>query len=452
MLKKNAWEVLSDKEKKNIFEFAEGYRHFISENKTERKFVQSAVNIAISSGFQDISTKEKLVSGDKIFKVNKGKQVIFGIIGKQPLDTGARFIVSHVDAPRLDLKPNPVYEDDGIVYFKTCYYGGIKKYQWLTIPLALYGTVILKTGEKKTIEIGDDMNDPVFTITDLLPHLAKDQVKKTIEDGFPGENLNILAATIPVKSDKEPVKNHLFLILKEKYGITEEDLISAEFEAVPAGNARHLGIDQSLILGYGQDDRVCAYTSMKALFESEKLEKSGFCILVDQEEIGSYGSTSAQSAFFQFFLEEVMEKTGCKKSLRFLFENSKAISADVSSLFDPGYKEVFDPRNSAKINHGVCVERTTGGRGKAGSTEPSAEYIAWIRNIFDKANVCWQPSEIGKVEQGGGGTVATFFARYNIPTIDCGTGVISMHAPFEVTGKADIFSTYLAYKTFYQAE
>ncbi len=376
---------------------------------------------------------------------------MFGIIGKECLESGARFIVAHVDAPRLDLKPFPLYEDEGMAFFKTCYYGGIKKYQWLTIPLALYGIVVLKSGEKKMIEIGDSTGDPVFTITDLLPHLSRDQMKRTIEEGFPGENLNVLAATMPSAEEKEPVKSFLLSILKEKYGITEEDLVSSEFEMVPAGPARDAGIDRSLIIGYGQDDRVCAYTSFRAFLENDNPSISNFCVLVDQEEIGSYGSTSAQSAFFKFFMEEIAERSGCKKNLRQVFEISKAISADVSSLLDPGFKEAFDLRNAAKIGCGVCVERTTGGRGKAGSTEPSAEYIAWIRKIFDEKNVVWQPSEIGKVEQGGGGTVATFIARLNIPTIDCGTGVISMHAPFEVTSKADVYSTFLAYSAFYSS-
>lgn len=449
MLKTNAWKTWDEKEKQAAFKFAEEYKHFISINKTERKFLESSIEMAKNCGFKKISELNKISQGDRIFKINKDKQGIFGIIGKEPLEAGARFIVAHIDTPRLDLKPNPIYEDEGIAYFKTCYYGGIKKYQWLTIPLALYGTVVLKTGEKKTIEIGDNPGDPVFTISDLLPHLSKDQIKKTIEEGFPGEGLNVLVATIPSKEEKEPVKNNLLSLLRKKYGISEDDLISSEFEMVPAGEARDLGMDRSLILGYGQDDRVCSYACLRALVDSKKTEKSVFCIFVDQEEIGSYGSTSAQSTFFQNFIEELAEKAGYKKNLRYIFENSKAISADVSSLFDPGYKEAYDPRNTARIGHGVCLERTTGGRGKAGSTEPPAEYIAWMRKIFDENHVHWQPAEIGKVEQGGGGTVATFLARLNILTIDCGTGVISMHAPFEVTSKADVYSTYLAYSVFY---
>ncbi|MCM8815306.1 MAG: aminopeptidase, partial [Candidatus Omnitrophica bacterium] len=291
MLRTNAWKTWDEKEKEKAFDFAEEYRRFISRNKTERLCVESSLKIAKRAGFKDISEFKKISSGDRIFKVNNNKQVIFGIIGKDGMESGARFIVAHIDAPRLDLKPSPVYEDEGIAFFKTHYYGGIKKYQWLTIPLALYGVVVFKTGEKKNIEIGDNPGDPVFTITDLLPHLSKDQIKRTIEEGFPGENLNVLAATIPSKEEKEPVKNGLLSILDKTYGIKEDDLISSEFEMVPAGEARDLGIDRSLILGYGQDDRVCSYACFRALIDTKNTEKSAFCVLVDQEEIGSYGGT-----------------------------------------------------------------------------------------------------------------------------------------------------------------
>ncbi len=277
MLKTNAWKTWNEREKERVFNFAEEYRHFISVNKTERKFLEASVKMAKRCGFKEISELNKLSYGDRIFKINKGKQAIFGIIGKEPLDSGARFIVAHIDAPRLDLKPNPLYEDDGIVFFKTCYYGGIKKYQWLTIPLALYGIVVLKTGNKRIVEIGDNPGDPVFTITDLLPHLSKDQMKRTIEEGFPGENLNILAATIPSGEEKEAVKSNLLSIFKARYGFSEDDMISSEFEMVPAGEARDLGMDKSLILGYGQDDRVCSYSSLRALIDRKKIAKE--CIL-----------------------------------------------------------------------------------------------------------------------------------------------------------------------------
>lgn len=454
MERKNGWEVFDDKTKKKVIQFCEEYKDFISKNKTERKFVKECVKTAEKSGFKNISKYKKLKRGDKFFKVNKGKEIILGIIGENPITKGAKFIAAHMDSPRLDLKTSPLYEDENIALLKTYYYGGIKKYQWLTIPLALYGTVILKNGKKIEIEIGDGENDPVFVITDLLPHLAKDQYKKTISEGFPGENLNVFFGTIPLtekKEEKEKVKKNVIKILKEKYGIEESDFVSSEIQIVPAGKARDAGIDRSLVLGYGQDDRVCSYTSFRAITELKKTPESAFCILVDQEEIGSRGATSAQSSFFRYFMEEVTEKTGFPLSeLRNIFENSKAISADVDCLIDPNFKEVSDPRNTAKIGCGVVLTKITGGSGKGGSIEPSAEYVGYIRNIFDKNNVLWQPGEIGKLEQGGGGTVATYFARYNIDTIDCGTGILSMHAPFELASKIDIYSTYQAYKVFYE--
>ncbi|RKY31138.1 MAG: aminopeptidase [Candidatus Omnitrophota bacterium] len=456
MERKNCWEIWDEREKENCFKFCENYKNFISINKTERKFLSSCIKLAEENGFKDIKNYEKISPGDKFYKINRGKEGIFGICGeKSPLE-GCKFIVAHIDSPRIDLKTNPLYEDEGLCFLKTYYYGGIKKYQWLTIPLAFYGFVVLKDGKKVEIEIGDKEGDPVFTITDLLPHLAKDQIKKTIEEGFPGENLNILSGSImdtEKKDEKEKVKRNVLKILKENYGIEEEDFISGEFQIVPAGKALDLGFDKSMVLAYGQDDRVCSYTSFQALLKTTSPKKSIFCILVDQEEIGSKGATSAQSSFFTYFMEEFIEKTGGKVSeLKEVFENSKAISADVDSLFDPNFKEVHDPRNAARLGCGVILTKITGGRGKIGSIEPTAEYLSYIRRIFDKNNVIWQPGEIGKVEQGGGGTVATYFARYNIDTVDCGTGVLSMHAPYEVTSKADIYSTYLAYLAFYKEE
>lgn len=453
MKQKSAWEVWDEKTKKKVFSYCEDYKEFISINKTERTIISCCKKLAEEKGFVEIGTKTKLIAGDRVYKINKEKQAIFATIGKKPVTEGAKFIVSHVDSPRIDLKANPLYEDESIALFKTCYYGGIKKYQWLTLPLSLYGVVVLKNGKKIRIEIGDNEKEPVFVITDLLPHLAKEQMKKTIEEGFPGENLNILVGNIPLagKKEKEKVKKNILKILKETYGIEEKDFVSGELQAVPAGKAKDLGFDKSMILGYGQDDRVCAYASFQALLDTQKPGETAVCIMADQEEIGSRGSTSAQSAFFQYFIEELTEKSGIKNSqLRKVFENSKAISADVDSLLDPNFKDVHDPKNAARLGYGVVLTRTTGGRGKGGSTEPTAEYIAYIRNIFDKNNVIWQPGEIGKVEQGGGGTAATYFAKFNIDTIDCGTGVLSMHAPFEVTSKADVYSTYQAYLAFFK--
>ncbi|MCS7181465.1 MAG: aminopeptidase, partial [bacterium] len=381
-------------------------------------------------------------------------EIILGIIGEKKLIEGCKFIVAHIDCPRIDLKTNPLYEDENIALFKTYYYGGIKKYQWLTIPLALHGVIFLKDGSLKEIIIGEKENDPVFTITDLLPHLAKEQYKKTIEEGFPGESLNVFVGTMLDKNkEKEKAKNSVLKILKETYGIEEDDFVSAELELVPAGKVKDAGIDKSMILGYGQDDRVCSYTSFTALLDSLDSFNNNFCILVDQEEIGSRGATSASSSFFEYFIEEILEKCGYSISdKRKLFENSKAISGDVNTLLDPNFKDAYEPKNAGKINCGVVLTKITGTRGKSGSTEPTGEYVAYIRKIFDKNNILWQPGEIGKLELGGGGTVSSYFARYNIDTIDCGTGVLSMHAPFELTGKIDVFSTYEGYKVFYMEE
>ncbi len=451
MERKTGWEIWNEKIRKDAEKFCEGYKEFLSKNKTERKFVKGCADRAEKEGFKPLNAFKKLLAGDRFYMVNKGKVIALGKIGKKSLDSGCRFIVAHIDSPRLDLKANPLYEDENICLLKTCYYGGIKKYQWLTIPLAIHGTVVFKNGKSKEIEIGERDSDPVFNITDLLPHLGKDQAKKTIEEGFPGENLNIIVGSIPdVRQKKEKTKNNILKILKDSYGIEEADFISSEFQFVPAGKLKDAGFDRSMILGYGQDDRVCAYTGMEAMLSVEKPEQTTFCILVDQEEIGSRGSTSAQSEFFRFLIEEVLEKSGlAAKDFKSAMQNSRAISADVDTIFDPNYKEVTDPRNTARLGCGVILTRITGGRGKGGSIEPPAEYIAYIRKIFDENGIVWQPGEIGKIEQGGGGTIATYIARYNMDTVDCGTGVLSMHAPYELTSKADIYSTYLAYRVFY---
>jgi aspartyl aminopeptidase len=451
MERKTGWEVWDEKTKKQALDFCEDYKETLSVNKTERRFVREGIDRAEKRGFKPLESLKRLSAGNGFYKVNKEKMLILGRIGTEPLTAGCRFIVSHVDSPRLDLKANPLYEDENIAFLKTFYYGGIKKYQWLTIPLAMYGTVVFKNGERKEIMLGEGDTDPVFNITDLLPHLGKDQAKKTIEEGFPGESLNIIAGSIPdVKSKKEKTKSNILNLLKDRYGIKEDDFISSELQFVPAGRLKDAGLDRSMILGYGQDDKVCAYTSMRALEEVKKPEKSIFSVMVDQEEIGSQGSTSAQSDFFRFFIEEIMEKSRVDlKEFRTVIQNSKAISADVNTVFDPNYKEVSDPRNTARMGCGIVLTKSTGGRGKGYSIEPTAEYIAYIRGIFDKNGVLWQPGELGKIEQGGGGTIATYIARYNIDTVDCGPGILSMHAPYELASKADIYSTYLAYRAFY---
>jgi len=454
MERKSGWEIWDEQTKKQAIEFCEGYKRFLSENKTERRFVKGTLDIASSCNMKPLSEIKKLRAGDTFYCINKEKVLLLGKIGIAPLTTGCRFIVSHIDSPRLDIKTDPMYEDENICLLKTYYYGGIKKYQWLTIPLAMYGTIVFKDGTKKEIVVGEEEGEPVFNITDLLPHLGKDQEKKTIGEGFPGENLNVIIGSIPLGGkEKEKVKANILKILKDNYGIDENDLISSEVQFVPAGRMRDAGFDSSMLLGYGQDDRVCAYTSMKAFFDVDRPTYSIFCMMVDQEEIGSRGATSAQSEFFRFVMDELIEKAGLSTvDFRTIIQNSKAISADVDTVLDPNYKEVYDPKNTARLGCGVVLTKITGGRGKGHSIEPSAEYIAYIRDIFDKNKVLWQPGEIGKIEQGGGGTIATYIARYNIDTVDCGTGVLSMHAPYELTSKADVYSTYLAYRAFYSAE
>jgi len=450
---KSAWERWDDATKESAIRFGDQYRDFLTENKTERRCVASAVAEAEASGYVSLEKKSSLVPGDKVYRINREKEVVLALIGKDSLTSGARIIVSHADSPRIDLKGNPLYEEEGIGLFKTSYYGGIKKYQWFTLPLALYGVIFLKDGSRVTLEIGDNPGDPVFVITDLLPHLDREQGKKSIEDGFPGETLNILAGSMPDSSvEKEKVKAHILSLLSEKYGIRNDDFFSAEIQAVPAGPARDLGFDRSLVLGYGQDDRACVFTSFRAMMDSEKNDNTCICLIVDQEEIGSRGSTSAQSFFFYYFLQELIEKSGLpSEEFRNFCEKSKALSADTSSALDPTFRDAHDPRNARRIGHGVGVERTTGGRGKVFSTEPSAEYLAYIRGIFDARNVVWQAGDLGKVDLGGGGTVATYIALFNIDTVDCGPGGFSVHAPFEVMSKADIYSAYLGYKAFYEA-
>jgi aspartyl aminopeptidase len=451
MKKETGWVKWNEKTRKDAIGFCEPYKKFLSENKTERLFAESCLRIAEKKGFKPLESFRKLSSGDKFYKINKGKLLMMGTMGKSSMKNGCRFIIAHIDSPRLDLKTIPVYQDEELCLFKTHYYGGIKKYQWLTIPLAMYATVILKNGERKEFILGEKEGDPVFCITDLLPHLGKDQMKKPLSEAFPGENLNVLVGSIPdLKSKDEKVKNNVLGILKSLAGMEEDDFLSSEFQMVPAGKLRDAGFDRGMVLGYAQDDRICSYTSFMAMMDVPAPEKTSFCMLVDQEEIGSPGATSAQSEFFRFVIEETSEKAGLATShFRDIIQNSKAISADVNVMLDPNFKEVSDSRNAARAGCGVILSKSTGAA-KGGSVEPTAEYLAFLRDLFDRNKVLWQAGEMCKLEQGGGGTVATFFARYNIDTVNCGPGVFSMHAPFELTSKADIYSTYQAYRAFYR--
>ena len=378
------------------------------------------------------------------------------IIGKQKLENGLHIIGAHIDSPRLDLKPNPIYEDGELAYFNTHYYGGIKKYQWTTIPLSIHGVIVKSNGEKITINIGEDENDPIFTITDLLPHLAKDQANKKLGEAIEGENLDLLIGSIPVLDEKakQKVKLNILKILNEKYGITEKDFVSSELELVPAFKARSLGFDYGMVAGYGQDDKVCSYTAIKALMEINNPEKTAICILSDKEEIGSMGNTGMESHVFDYFISELLNKTGENRVnlLDKVFCYSKMLSSDVDAGFDPLYAQVSDTNNAGFLSKGISLNKYTGARGKAGASDANAEYVAWVRNLFETNNIKYQVVELGKVDIGGGGTIAYILANKGVDVIDCGVPVLSMHAPYEVTSKFDIYEAYRAYKAFWEKE
>lgn len=453
--KKNCWEIWSEEEKKKVFAFAEKYKGFLNEAKTEREAVQAGIKIVKKNGFKNLAECKSLKAGDKVYAVNHDKNLALAVMGKKPLSAGFKMIMSHIDSPRLDLKVKPLYEDESLAFFKTHYYGGIKKYHWPTIPLSLHGVVVLSNGKKVDINIGDDESDPVFMITDLLPHLAKAQMKKTLDEAIMGEELNILVGSIPVKDEKvkEKVKLAILEYLNNKYGIIEEDFFSAEIQAVPASKARDIGFDRSLIAAYGQDDRVCAFPSLAAILEAKPAERTQICFWVDREEIGSEGITGAQSIFLESFTVELLEKLKQPSNLKNVyrvFNNSRAFSSDVTAAFDPDYKDVHDPRNCAKMGYGVAFEKYTGHRGKSVTSEASAEYVQEIRKIMNDNKIIWQTSSLGKVDEGGGGTIAMYMAKRGIEIIDIGVALFNMHAPMEISSKADIYCAYLAYKAFYK--
>lgn len=460
MESKNAWEKYSDKDLKKVDKFAEEYREFLSECKTERECVVKFIALAEKEGYVDlqdiIKADKKVKSGDKIYAVNKKKGIILFHIGEKSLEKGMNILGAHIDSPRIDLKQIPLYEDNGLALFDTHYYGGIKKYQWVTTPLALHGVVALRDGSVVELTIGEKDDDPVVGISDLLIHLASEQMEKKANKVIEGEALDILVGSIPQKTGedekevKEKVKANILRILKDKYGIEEEDFISAEIEAVPAGKARNYGIDESMIMGYGHDDRVCAYPSYAALMEAKKLKKTGVCILVDKEEIGSVGATGMHSKFFENTVAEIMDRMGdySELKLRRALYNSKMLSSDVTSAFDPNYASVSEKKNSAYFGHGMVLMKYTGSRGKSGSNDASAEFIAQLRSMMDDNDIYYQTSELGKVDQGGGGTIAYILANYGMDVIDCGIAVQNMHAPYEVISKADLYETKCGYKVF----
>lgn len=452
--KKTGWEEISEEEKSEVFEVSEKYMEFLNKSKTEREFIKNAKKLADENGFKDIMEYETLKPGDKIYFINREKSMYLGIIGEEPIEKGMHIIGSHVDSPRLDLKPNPLCENTGLAYLKTHYYGGIKKYQWTTIPLSMHGVIVKTNGEKIEINIGEDESDPIFTITDLLPHLAQDQMEKKLKNSIDGEDLQLLVGSIPYNDEKvsEKVKLNILDILNKKYGITEEDLTSAEIELVPEFKARSLGFDSSMIAAYGQDDKVCAYTSLAAMMELKNVKNTAICILSDKEEIGSIGNTGMESHMFDFFISEILNKLGVNKPnlLDKVFCFSKMLSSDVDAGFDPIYASVSDKENAGFLGKGISLNKYTGSRGKSGASDANAEYVAWVRNVLEKNNIRYQVAELGKVDVGGGGTIAYIIANKGADVIDCGVPVLSMHAPYEVTSKFDVYSAYKAYLAFWE--
>jgi len=454
MYRKNAWNKYSDK--KPVMDFAEGYKDFISFGKTERLVAQESVEALRKAGFKELGEFSALHPGDKIYFVNKNKNIAAFILGKKPLTEGMRILGAHIDSPRLDFKENPFYEDHDFVLGDTHYYGGVKKYQWVTIPLALHGVVVKKDGTRVDVNIGEDPSDPVVGITDLLIHLSADQLSKPAAKVIEGEGLDVSLGSIPLDDeDKEPVKRNVLRILNEKYGVEEEDFISAEIEVTPAGKARDYGLDRSMVAGYGHDDRVCAYTSLKALLDTENPEFTSVCCLVDKEEIGSVGATGAQSLFFENVIAELLTRLGEQNvflATRKAMENARMLSSDVSAGFDPLYASVNDPKNAAYFGQGLVFNKYTGRGGKSGSNDANPEYYAWVRKTMDEAGVHWQNAELGRVDQGGGGTIAYILGNYNMNVIDAGIAVHNMHAPMEIVSKVDVYEAYLGYKAFLIAE
>ncbi len=451
--KENGWKGKSQEDRENIFEYAKGYIDYMNKSKTEREIIENSKKIAEAHGFKDINEYQNLVVGDKVYYINHEKSMYLAVIGNKPLENGLNIIGSHADSPRLDLKPNPLYEDSEFAYFKTHYYGGIKKYQWTAIPLAIHGVIVKTNGEKIKICIGEDEKDPIFTITDLLPHLAQDQMKKKASEVVEGEDLNLLIGSIPFDAEiPEGVKLNILNILNEKYGITEADLLSSEIELVPAMKCRSMGLDNSMVAGYGQDDKICVYTSLTALMNIENPEKTAVCIISDKEEIGSMGNTGMESHVFDTFISELLNKMQVNKPnlLEKVFCNSKMLSADVDTGLDPIYSSVSDRNNSSYLGRGVGLNKYTGARGKSGASDANAEFVAEVRKIFEENNIRYQISELGKVDVGGGGTIAYILANKGIEVIDCGVPVLSMHSPYEVTSKFDLYEVYRGYEAFWK--
>ena len=451
--RKNGYDRFDSAEQAAMDAYCDGYKAFLDKGKTERLCAAEVLRLAEQKGYKPFTRGMDVKPGDKVYLCNRGKAVMLAYIGKKSLADGAQIAAAHIDSPRLDLKPNPLYEDSELAFFKTHYYGGIRKYQWVTIPLELRGVIALKDGSRVEVNIGADSGDPKLVITDLLPHLGQEQAKKPLATAIPGETLNLLLGSRPIgdEDDTGRVKLAVMKLLNEKYGITEDDFTSAELEAVPAANACDIGLDRSLIGAYGHDDRVCGYAALKALLDLEETpEKTAVCVLADKEEIGSDGVTGMQSAAFDTFVEDLCAAQDVP--VRVCFEKSFCLSADVTAAYDPDYADVYEKRNSAFVNYGIGLCKYTGARGKSGASDADAETVAYVRRLFDDAGVIWQIAELGKVDAGGGGTVAMYMANRNITTLDAGVPVLSMHAPFEVVAKLDCWETYKGMKAVYQAK
>jgi len=451
--KENGWLEVDSKLENTIMKFSDEYIYFLNKGKTERECVAFTKKMLDENGFKDICECETLKSGDKVYYINRDKSIYAAVIGKEKLENGLNVIGSHVDSPRLDLKPNPLYEEGEFAYFKTHYYGGIKKYQWTAIPLALHGVIVKTNGEKINVNVGEHEEDPIFTITDLLPHLAQEQMERKLKEGIKGEDLNLLIGSMPYndKEVSEKVKLNILNILNKKYGIVEADFLSSELEIVPAFKARSLGFDSSMVAGYGQDDRVCSYTSIRALLDTKTPEKTAVCILSDKEEVGSMGNTGMESLVFDYFISEILNKTGENRPdlIRKVFCNSRMLSSDVDAGYDPIYASVSDTKNAGYLGKGIGLTKYTGARGKSGASDANAEFVAEVRNMLEKNRIPYQLTELGKVDIGGGGTIAYILANKGVDVIDCGVPVLSMHAPYEVTSKFDIYCAYETYKAFW---
>ncbi len=454
--KKSFWLNTDNELDKKIQEFGQGYKKFLDIGKTERECVDEIERMLKAAGYKDIENVKKLVTGDKVYCVSRNKTIAAAVIGQEDLVKGSAMIGSHVDAPRLDLRPNPLYEDSEMALFRTRYYGGIKPYQWVSIPLTIHGVIYNKNGEKINVVIGENEGEPVFTIADLLPHLAKDQMQKKMSEGITGEDLNVIIGSVPFKDDKvsEKIKLNMLDMLNQKYGINEEDFVSAELEVVPWQKAMDVGLDRGLIGAYGHDDRICAYASLMGLTDMSVIpQKTAVCYMSDKEEIGSVGNTGARSLFIQNFILELLYLCGNTEgeyALRKCFNNTKMISADVASAVNPNFKGLHAVNNAAFLGKGICLEKYTGGNGKGGASEANAEFVYRIRKLFNDNNVPWQAGELGKMDKGGGGTIAQFIANLGSEVIDCGIPVIGMHSTMEVASKADLYSAYLAYKCFFE--